>query len=160
TGTVYETVLTGHEGLGSICSGGRYDELASAGDVRYPGVGLSIGVSRLLGRLFGQQLLTVSRQVPTCVLVALPDEASRAGCARVAAALRRRGIATEVAPEPAKYGKQIRFADRRGIPYVWFPGEPDTVKDIRSGEQVEADADTWAPPAEDLYPQLIATEEN
>ena len=45
-----------------------------------------------------------------------------------------------MAPTAAKFGKQIQFADRRGIPYVWFPGEPDTVKDIRSGEQVEADA--------------------
>jgi len=114
TGTVYETVLVGHEGIGSVCSGGRYDNLASAGDVTYPGVGLSIGVSRLLGRLFGQDLLTVSRQSPTCVLVALPDEESRPECMRIAAALRQRGIPTEVAPEPARYGKQIRFADRRG----------------------------------------------
>ena len=154
TGTVYETVLVGHEGIGSVCSGGRYDNLASAGDVTYPGVGLSIGVSRLLGRLFGQDLLTVSRQSPTCVLVALPDEESRPECMRIAAALRQRGIPTEVAPEPARYGKQIRFADRRGIPYVWFPGEPDEVKDIRSGDQVEADADTWNPPAEDLHPRI------
>jgi histidyl-tRNA synthetase len=157
TGTVYETVLVGHEGIGSVCSGGRYDNLASAGDVTYPGVGLSIGVTRLLGRLFGQNLLTVSRQSPTCVLVALPDEESRPRCMAIAAALRKRDIPTEVAPEPTKYGRQIRFADRRGIPYVWFPGEPDEVKDIRSGEQVAADADTWNPPAEDLFPRLAGT---
>ncbi|MQA24599.1 MAG: histidine--tRNA ligase [Micromonosporaceae bacterium] len=157
TGTVYETVLVGHESIGSVCSGGRYDNLASAGDVRYPGVGLSIGVSRLLGRLFGRDLLTVSRPSPTCVVVALPDEGDRVRCMRVAAALRGRGIPAEVAPAAAKYGKQIRFADRRGIPYVWFPGpegEPDAVKDIRSGEQVEADAATWQPPAEDRRPRI------
>src|SRR5690606_28019838 len=66
TGTVYETELIGHETIGSICSGGRYDSLATAGDEVYPGVGLSIGVSRLLGRLFGTGALTVSRAVPTC----------------------------------------------------------------------------------------------
>ena len=54
-----------------------------------------------------------------------------------------------MAPAAAKFGKQIRFAERRGIPFVWFPGEPDTVKDIRSGDQVEADAATWEPPAAD-----------
>jgi histidyl-tRNA synthetase len=157
TGTVYETVLVGHEGLGSICSGGRYDNLATAGTDRFPGVGLSIGVTRLLGRLFGLGALSVSRQVPTCVVVALPSEDVRADCDRVAAALRHRGIPTEVAPSAAKYGRQIRYAERRGIPYVWFPGapgEPDTVKDIRSGEQVEADAAAWRPPAADLLPQV------
>src|SRR5690606_34262542 len=120
-----------------ICSGGRYDSLATAGDEVYPGVGLSIGVSRLLGRLFGTRALTVSRAVPTCVLVALPSEEDRPAVMRTAAALRHRGIPTEVSPSAAKYGKQIRFAERRGIPYVWFPGEPDSVKDIRSGEQVD-----------------------
>jgi histidyl-tRNA synthetase len=152
TGTVYETLLTGYERFGSVCSGGRYDNLASSGADRFPGVGLSIGVSRLLGILFGRQALEVSRKVPTCVLVALPQEEQRAACDRTAAALRRRGIATEVSPTAAKFGKQIQYADRRGIPYVWFPGEPDAVKDIRSGDQVEADPATWQPPAEDLHP--------
>jgi histidyl-tRNA synthetase len=159
TGTVYETVLVGHESLGSVCSGGRYDNLASSGPDRFPGVGLSIGVSRLLGRLFGQDALTISRQVPTCVLVALPDEPSRPACLRVAAALRRRGIATEVSPAAARYGRQIRYAQRRGIPYVWFPdggGSGGEVKDIRSGDQVPADPASWAPPPADLRPRLGA----
>ncbi len=153
TGTVYETQLTGYEKFGSICSGGRYDNLASAGSDRFPGVGISIGVTRILGLLFGAGALTTSRAVPTCVLVALPTEERRSECDRIAAALRRRGIATEVAPVAAKYGKQIRFAERRGIPFVWFPGaegEADTVKDIRSGEQGEADAAAWSPPEADL----------
>ncbi|HET8659093.1 MAG TPA: histidine--tRNA ligase [Micromonosporaceae bacterium] len=154
TGTVYETQLLGYERFGSVCSGGRYDNLASTGDVRYPGVGISIGVSRLLGLLFGRDALAVSRPVPTCVLVALPDEESRPAADRVAAVLRGRGIPTEVSPSAAKYGKQIRFAQRRGIPYVWFPGEPDTVKDIRSGEQAEASVSTWEPPDEDRWPQV------
>jgi histidyl-tRNA synthetase len=158
TGTVYETQLSGYERHGSICSGGRYDNLASTGTQRFPGVGISIGVSRMLGLLFGQDALGVSRSVPTAVVVALPNEDQRAECDRIATALRRRGIPTEVAPTAAKFGKQIRFAERRGIPYVWFPGEPDTVKDIRSGEQVEADAAAWTPPAADLHPAITAAE--
>jgi histidyl-tRNA synthetase len=161
TGTVYETVLLGYERFGSICSGGRYDNLATAGTDRYPGVGISIGVSRLLGVLFGANALTVSRPVPTCVLVAVPDEESRPECERLAAALRARRIPTEVAPSAAKYGKQIRFAERRGIPFVWFPdsGEGGTgqVKDIRSGDQVDADAATWLPPQADLHPTILGS---
>ncbi len=157
TGTVYETVLVGHESIGSVCSGGRYDALASDGEVSYPGVGLSLGVTRLLGRLFGQGLLDVSRKVPTCVLVALPDDDSRTRCRDIARGLRARGVACQVAPEPEKYGKQIRFAERRGIPFVWFP-QPDgthQVRDIRTGDQSDADPSDWVPPAEDLRPSLI-----
>jgi len=154
TGTVYETELAGFEKFGSICSGGRYDNLASAGTDRFPGVGISIGVSRMLGLLFSAGVMSVSRPVPTAVLVALPHEDERAACNRIAAALRARGVATEVSPSAAKFGKQIRFAQRRGIPYVWFPGTPDEVKDIRSGDQAPADASTWTPPAEDLHPTI------
>ncbi len=154
TGTVYETIMRGYERAGSICSGGRYDNLAQSETDRYPGVGISIGVSRMLGVLFGASALTVSRPVPTCVLVALPAEEQRPDSDRVAAALRGRGIATEVSPSAAKYGKQIRYAERRGIPYVWFPGEPDQVKDIRSGAQLDADPAQWTPPDEDLHPVI------
>ena len=81
---------------------------------------------------------------------------------RIATALRARGIACEVAPKPAKFGKQIRYAERRGIPYVWFPGageSGDQVKDIRSGDQVDAEAGSWHPPAEDLRPQILRARE-
>src|SRR3954453_17965183 len=103
----------------------------------------------MLGLLFGHDALAVSRSVPTCVVVALADEEHRGDADRIAARLRSRGIAPEVSPTAAKFGKQIRFAQRRGIPYVWFPGAPDTIKDIRSGEQVPADAATWEPPLAD-----------
>ena len=62
-----------------------------------------------------------------------------------------------MAPSAAKFGKQIRAADKRSIPFVWFPGAdgaPDSVKDIRSGEQVEADAATWQPPTDDAAPRI------
>jgi histidyl-tRNA synthetase len=152
TGTVYETQLVGHESVGSVCSGGRYDSLASDGRTTYPGVGISLGVTRLVSVLLAQGLVAASRSVPTCVLVAVTDEAGRDRSEAVAAALRSRGIPTEVAPRADKFGKQIRYADRRGIPYVWFPDSDEPLKDIRSGAQVAADPTGWAPPAADLHP--------
>jgi histidyl-tRNA synthetase len=65
-----------------------------------------------------------------------------------------------VAAAPQKFGKQIRYAERRGIPYVWFPGGPDgdgQVKDIRSGDQKDASPDDWNPPSEDLRPAVVPT---
>lgn len=155
TGTVYETELVGFESWGSISSGGRYDSLASDGRTSYPGVGLSIGVTRLLAPVLGRKLLTASRSVPTAVLVAVESEETRSDAVAVAEALRARGIATEVAPKADKFGRQIRYADRRGIPFVWFgSGDSGEVKDIRTGEQLPADAERWDPPAADLRPQV------
>src|SRR5690606_22981728 len=159
TGSVFETVLEGHEDLGSICSGGRYDALATDGSQTYPGVGLSFGVSRIVSRLLGAGLVTASRSVPSAVLVAVTHEDGRREAESVASALRGRGIPCEVSPSAAKFGKQIRHADRRGIPFVWFCGADedgsDQVKDIRSGEQVPAVAEEWTPPAEDLWPRAL-----
>ncbi|WP_028708542.1 histidine--tRNA ligase [Propionicicella superfundia] len=155
TGAVYETTMEGYESMGSISSGGRYDSLASDGRATYPGVGLSIGVSRILVPLIGKQRLTSTRPVPTCVLVAVDAEETRSDAMSVARALRARGIPVEVAPKADKYGKQIRYADRRGIPFVWFGGHTGEVKDIRTGDQVPADAGAWDPPADDLYPRVV-----
>lgn len=158
TGTVFETVMEGFESLGSICSGGRYDSLASDGRTTYPGVGISFGLSRALVPLLQRGLLTSDRKVPSVVMVALADEESRPASDTVAQRLRARGIPAEVAAAPQKFGKQIRYAERRGIPFVWFPGSDggaDQVKDIRSGDQVDADADAWNPPAEDLVPGIV-----
>ncbi len=161
TGTVYETQLVGYESWGSFCSGGRYDALASDGRTTYPGVGISIGVSRILGLLLGKGLVRASRSSPAAVLVALNNDVERPQSVAIATALRARGIPCEVAPSAARFGKQIRYAERRGIPYVWFPGgDPggDQVKDIRSGEQVPADAEAWQCPPEDLRPSVIRTD--
>jgi histidyl-tRNA synthetase len=161
TGTVFETRMAGYQSLGSVCSGGRYDSLASDGRTTYPGVGISLGVTRLLMPLFQGGVITGSRSVPSAVLIALPDEDARAACDAVATALRIRGIPTEVAATAQKYGKQIRYAERRSIPFVWFPGSdgPDEVKDIRSGEQAPADPASWQPPESDLHPQVISEEQ-
>jgi histidyl-tRNA synthetase len=159
TGTVYETELCGYESSGSIASGGRYDSLASDAKTTYPGVGLSLGVTRLLAPLLAKKLLRASRPVPTVVLVAVDAEETRADAIAVAEQLRSRGISTEVAPRADKYGRQIRYADRRGIPYVWFGSAATSeVKDLRSGDQAPADLASWRPPTEDqllgLKPRL------
>lgn len=154
TGTVYETELVGHAGLGSISSGGRYDSLANDGKTTYPGVGISLGVTRLLAPMLAKGQLQASRSVPSVVLVAVTAEEERPEALTVASALRRRGIAAEVSPNADKFGKQIRHADRRGIPFVWFGGNDGEVKDIRFGEQAAANAADWQPPAEDLRPQI------
>jgi histidyl-tRNA synthetase len=158
TGTVFEIFMDGHRSLGSVGAGGRYDALATDGATTYPGVGISFGISRTLVPLLGRGLLTGSRSVPSAVLVALADEESRPISAAVAQRLRERGIATEVAPVADKYGKQIKYADRRGIPFVWFPGRDgsgDEVKDIRTGAQVSVDPSTWSPPDDDRRPAVV-----
>lgn len=158
TGTVYETQLVGFESWGSVAGGGRYDALASDGATTYPGVGISVGITRLVQLLIARRGLTTTRSTPSAVLVAVTDDAGRPRSAAVATALRARGIPCEVAPKADRFGKQIRYADRRGIPYVWFPGagddDGDQVKDIRSGAQVPAQAPTWTCPDEDLRPAL------
>ncbi|QIG43513.1 histidine--tRNA ligase [Nocardioides anomalus] len=149
TGTVLEVFMAGYERLKSVGGGGRYDALASDGRTTYPGVGVSFGVSRALIPLFADGVLAPGPKVPSQVLVALVDEESRPASDAVATALRRRGIATEVAASAQRFGKQIRYAERRGIPYVWFPDSHE-VKDIRSGDQVAADADSWTPATEEI----------
>ena len=95
------------------------------------------------------------------MLVAVVDEASRQRSDTVAQELRSRGIPCEVAPRADKFGKQIKYADRRGIPFVWFPSDDgDTVKDISSGDQVGADTQTWSPPDTDLWPILVAANDD
>ncbi len=158
TGTVVEIFMSGYESLKSVGGGGRYDALASDGSTTYPGVGISFGISRSVVPLLARGVLSGSRPVPSAVLVAVADEKSRSVSRRAADRLRVRGIPTELAARPQKYGRQIRYAERRGIPFVWFPGAggaPDEVKDIRSGEQVVADADEWSPPAPDLAPRVV-----
>lgn len=160
TGTVYETNLVGHEQLGSICSGGRYDSLATKGKRTFPGVGLSIGVTRLISRMFSQNMVEATRNVPTVVYVALTSDDDWSAAQDIAQTLRSRGINTEVATKAEKFGKQIRHADRRGIPYVWFTSYNEgqvshEIKDIRSGDQVAADPAVWMPPADDLQPAIV-----
>lgn len=144
TGTIYETNLLDHPQLGSICSGGRYEDLASGFiNKKLPGVGISIGVSRLISHLLKENALPTQRQCPTEVLILLPDEDKRSHCNEIAVHLRALGIPTEIYHQAQAMKKQLRYADRKGIPKVLFPHqyspeEPKVeVKSLASGEQVE-----------------------
>ena len=154
----------GHESLGSICSGGRYESLASNGKKTYPGVGLSIGVTRLVARILSQGFAQATRKVPSAVFIALTNDEGWSAANDVADALRARGIACEVSANAAKFGKQIKYAEKRGIPFVWFISTGDNgeltheVKDIRSGEQVAADPASWMPSEEDLNVRVVPAE--
>ncbi len=146
TGTVYETVFVDDPGYGSICSGGRYDDLASSYiNKSLPGVGISIGFSRLFAKMVPQ--LEASRISPADVLVILNSQEDRPLAAETAKALRANGNKVELYHAPQKFSKQIAYAEKKGIPYVWFPpsenGAAHEVKNMASGEQVEAKPDDW-----------------
>ncbi|HEY8963266.1 MAG TPA: histidine--tRNA ligase [Alphaproteobacteria bacterium] len=152
TGTVYETALLDvPEYQGSVCSGGRYDDLAGNFISRHlPGVGISIGFSRLFDVLKSAGRIKPGRICPTDVLVALPSEERRGLALQTAAALRARGMNVELYHAPQKIGKQIEYADKKGIRYVWFPpmedGQSHEVKDIIKGWQTQADPSHWVLP--------------
>ncbi|PRY02014.1 histidine--tRNA ligase [Allonocardiopsis opalescens] len=150
TGTVYEGKFTDWPGYGSITAGGRYADLAGSFIRReLPGVGLSIGLTRIFAKLVAEGLIEPGAKSPSRVLVVVPSDDRRADAVAAAAALRGRGVNTETYHQADKLGKQIRYASRKGIPYVWFPpfedGRPHEVKDMASGEQTEADLMTWTP---------------
>lgn len=143
TGTVYETTLNDHPQIGSICSGGRYENLASQyTKSKLPGVGISIGLTRLYWQLREAGLVT-GGQSTVDVLVTQMDEAQLPAYLALASELRGAGIATEVVLEGGKLGKQFKYADRAGIRFVIVLGEDEltkgvvTVKDLRREDQFE-----------------------
>jgi histidyl-tRNA synthetase len=116
TGTIYETTLAAHPDIGSICSGGRYDDLASYfTNTRLPGVGISIGLSRLFARLKEAHLLRAVTRTPAEVLVTMLDPDAVERYLRIAADLRARNINTEVYLERARIGKQFEYANKKGF---------------------------------------------
>lgn len=151
TGTVYETqLLDVPEFTGSVCSGGRYDDLAGSYINKHlPGVGISIGFSRLFDviRQSRPDLLKVGAKSPAHILMVLPSEEKRALAAQTARTLRARGYNVEMYHAPQKVKKQMEYASKKGIPYVWFPpfedGNVHEVKNMATGDQSPADPNTW-----------------
>ena len=130
TGTIYETTLVNAPELGSICSGGRYDDLASYfTDTRLPGVGISIGLTRLFSRLKDAGLLQPLPRTPAEVLVTTMDPRYLDRYLSMARELRAAGINTEVYLEPAKLGAQLTYADRKGFRVALIAGENEFAKD-------------------------------
>jgi histidyl-tRNA synthetase len=143
TGTVYETTLNEHPQIGSICSGGRYENLATNYTKSHlPGVGISIGATRLFYQLREAKLLGAAESTVK-VLVTQMDETQLPAYLELAALLRDAGIATEVVMEGGKLGKQFKYADRAGIRFVVVLGPDEiakgvvTVKDMRKQDQFE-----------------------
>ncbi len=165
TGTVYETTLLDHPEIGSVCSGGRYDNLAEYyTDRQLPGVGISIGLTRLFYVLGEQNML--NDQLPTApadVLV-LPMTDDLSPAVALATALRDAGVRTQLYTEAKKFKAKMAYADKLAIPYVVFLGEDEiaknlvTCKDMTSGEQTTLPfADTLSRIREGLQQREMGT---
>ena len=144
TGTVYETQLDGYPQIGSICSGGRYEDLASHyTKSKLPGVGISIGLTRLFWQLREAGLIAGSDESSVQAMVALMDDGQLAGSLDIARRLRAAGINTEVQMESRKLAKQFQYASRAGIRFVVLAGEDElargvvTVKDLLREQQFD-----------------------
>ena len=142
TGTVYETTMLDYPEIGSICSGGRYDNLAEYyTDKKLPGVGISIGATRLFYVLEEQGLLNPAQPTAPADVLVIPMSEDFVKAVEVATALRDNGIRTQLYTEKKKFKAKIGYADKLGIPYVVFLGEDEiannviTLKDMTSGEQ-------------------------
>lgn len=152
TGTVYEGRFIDFPDFGSIVAGGRYDDLAGSYiNKRLPGVGISIGLTRLFSKLMAEGRLPAGKASPTHILVILPGEEARREATQTANRLRARGFNVELYHAPQKYNRQLSYASKKGIPFVWFPpggpGEAHEVKDMTAGVQGAADPENWTPPA-------------
>ncbi|MDN5274684.1 MAG: histidine--tRNA ligase [Candidatus Saccharibacteria bacterium] len=126
TGTVYETVLNDYPEVGSVCSGGRYDDLASYyTNTSLPGVGISIGLSRLFYKLREAGVINPVSQSPAQVVVMPIEQAQISSSAAIATSLRKAGISTMLYTERDKLNKKMRYADRMGFTYVVLVGEKE-----------------------------------
>jgi len=147
TGTVYETFLTDHPGVGSICSGGRYDNLAELySDRKLPGVGISIGLTRLFYILQEQGLLSGAILTAPADVLIIPMTDDIAHAISLGTAMRGEGLRVQIYGESKKLKAKLAYADKLGVPYVVFLGEDEiksgtiTVKDMASGSQTTASA--------------------
>ena len=151
TGTVYETTLLDHPEIGSVCSGGRYDDLAGYyTDKALPGVGIAIGLTRLFYVLQEQEMLSDTLPTAPAEVLVLPMTKDVAAAARVATALRAAGIRTQLYTEPKKFKAKMSYADRLGFPFVAILGEDElaagklSLKNMKTGEQTLLDPEKAA----------------
>ena len=147
TGTVYETTLLDHPEIGSVCSGGRYDNLAEYyTDRKLPGVGISIGLTRLFYVLGEQNLLNPALPTAPADALVLPMTDDPGPAIVLATGLREAGIRTQVYMEQKKFKQKLGYADKLGIPYAVLLGEDEiaagacSVKDLATGRQVTVTA--------------------
>jgi len=148
TGTVYETILDNYPSIGSVCSGGRYDNLAqNYTDKKLPGVGISIGLTRLFYQLKEAGIIgAIKKSTPTVMLV-IPMSDTINNALEFSSKIREAGIATEVFFNEGKIAKKFTYADKLGIPFVVVIGEDEVksglfkLKNMLTGEQETINAD-------------------
>lgn len=151
TGTVYETTLIGHEALGSICSGGRYEELVGVflGE-KMPGVGISIGLTRLISRLLKAGILSTLPATPAQVMMVNMQDDLMPIYLNVSQKLRKAGINVVTSFDKRALGKQLQLADKQGIQFCVIIGSEEaaaqksSLKDLKTGEQVEVSLENLA----------------
>ena len=148
TGTVYETTMLDHPEIGSICSGGRFDNLAEYyTDKKLPGVGISIGLTRLFFVLEDQGYLNDQLNTAPADVLILPMTEDLSAAIALATQLRNAGVRTQLYGEQKKFKQKMSYADKLGVPYVIFLGEEEissgvaAVKNMRTGEQVKLSPD-------------------
>ena len=146
TGTVYETTMLDHPEIGSVCSGGRYDNLAEYyTDKILPGVGISIGLTRLFYVLNEQGMLNPEMNTAPADVLILPMTEDLSDAIALATKLRQAGVRTQLYTEQKKFKQKMNYADKIGVPYVVFLGEEEVAagvvacKDMVSGEQTKLD---------------------
>ena len=144
TGTVYETTLLDHPEIGSVCSGGRYDNLAEYYTTKQlPGVGISIGLTRLFYVLGEQGMLNPDVPTAPADALILPMTEDLSAAVALATALRAAGLRTQLYTEPKKFKAKMNYADKLGVPFALFLGDDEiaanvvTVKNMKTGEQVK-----------------------
>ena len=148
TGTVYETFFDDYPQFGSVCSGGRYDNLSSVfSNQKMPGVGISIGLTRLFDQLKDNNLLQFNTLTPNQVLIITQGEEFESNAAKLAKELRSSGIAVDVMHRSCKFKKKMEYANKIGVPYLVIIGEEEAqsgqfaVKNMISGEQSKLSTD-------------------
>ena len=164
TGVVFETFLTELPGIGSVCSGGRYDDLAGLyTKERLPGVGASLGLDRLLAALEKLGHLEAP-SAPAPVLVTYFQQDARDAYLGLAAHLRAAGLSVELYPDPKKLGQQLKYADRRGFRVALIAGSRELeagtcqVKDLSTGESQEISTDDNARQVAAAIFEILATD--
>ena len=146
TGTVYETTLLDHPEIGSVCSGGRYDNLAEYyTDRQLPGVGISIGLTRLFYVLSEQNMLSENWNTAPADVLVLPMTDDLTPAIELATELRETGIRTQLYTEPKKFKARMNYADKLGIPYVLFLGEDEIAAGMVSCKNMTTGAQTKLP---------------
>ena len=142
TGTVYETFLNEYRSLGSVCSGGRYDNLAEYyTDKKLPGVGISIGLTRLFFQLNDKKIIEAgNKSISKVLIISMIDDFTKS--IEIATKLRNAGINTQIYTNNAKVKNQFKYASRLNIPYVIVIGEDEikeekvSLKNMENGEQI------------------------